>query len=96
MEITPLRAEAAEKRAMNDFLDSTERRRRSRLANMQKGTFESEVLSKLSKLEEQFNTGGGGSAVTLATGATARVKLLAIAGDPTALAARLAAAGGPR
>ena len=32
------------------------------------------------------------SAVTLATGATARVKLLAIAGDPAALAARLEAA----
>jgi uncharacterized protein YggU (UPF0235/DUF167 family) len=36
------------------------------------------------------------SAVTLATGATARVKLLAIEGDPAALAARLEAAGGPR
>ena len=32
------------------------------------------------------------SAVTLATGATARVKLLAIAGDPAALVARLEAA----
>lgn len=36
------------------------------------------------------------AAVTLSTGATSRVKLLAIAGDASALAARLEAACGPR
>ena len=55
-EISQYKAEAAEKRAMSDFLDSTERRHRSQLANIQKGTFQHEVLLKLNQVLEGLPT----------------------------------------